>query len=280
MQATHPGRVWKRRPVAQSSSFLFILLSLTNMLAAQNSGQDVVGIVVERIGTWTDATTGNPLNVRDAIVSATKPNSEHSERNMIKIALFDGRTWEKRCTSDDPCRPGGYPLPEIEPGRPSLLSFIKSYFSTKENISPIFTAARGVESNGPKEAVLSVDDGVANLSAVLDGIPAGRLKVTLKDVSKLREPGISRIVNWPQESQVVVGDVSLSIFSVSIQIENGDPLGSAAAVLLVGAAIAPAAQAEFKKAKELSEKWQDVDPAMINTFLVQSLYAIQSAMRQ
>ena len=204
--------------------------------------------------------------------------------------MFDGSVWAHTCTNQKPCDQGSYAVSSTpEPDR-GFLGFLTTYFSAKKHVSIIFTAAREVSHSSPNESVIEVNHGEINLASALAGVPAGKWRVTLSDPSRQLDRGCShskpsnscftRDIEWPGEATLSVDSAALGIYALDVQSQDGEPLGSPAALLLVNSDSLARVGGEFERAKQLAARWQGIDAASIRAFLVQSLYAITMEEKQ
>ena len=238
-------------------------------------GQDrvAVGLVAEKVGTWTRVRDGRVLEVGDEVFPDTTVQTKPSTTSRIKISFFDERpVWQRNC-AQMPCNGGSFSLPESKEPPRGFAAFIRNYPAARSRVPRIFTAARSLGTVGPHEAVLLVDSGTVALTPALAGIQPARVRVTLSNPSLTRDSGSSAVLNWPKEDRLSLKGVTPGIFALDVQNERGDPIGSPAAVLVAGREF-PSASDEFSKARGVAARWEGVDQGVVRGFLVQALYAI------
>jgi hypothetical protein len=258
--------------------------SLAGLIAfsalAQDGNVEPIGIVSQLKGTWTRVRDQKILANGDEIFPNNTVRSDPSTNNLIRIALFDGSSWSRFCTPQDPCDGGSYRISVAPAPERSLPGFLSTYFSARKLVPIIFTASRGVGLTGPQEAVLAYGNGAIDLNPSLRDLPAGKWRVTLSDPSKTRESGVTETVDWPQERMLRGGALTPGVYALDVQGETGEPLGPPAAVLLTPPDRAAVARGEFDQARTLAFGWSGIDTATVRAFLVQALYAIQLGTRQ
>jgi hypothetical protein len=254
---------------------LAITLVVVLHLSAQNGDVEPIGIVSQLKGNWTRVRDQRSLTPGDEIFSNNTVRCDPSTSNAIRIALFDGSVWSKACTAQDPCDGGSYRVPTPATLDRSFMGFLKTYFSARKRVPIIFTASRAIGSRGPREAVLVVRADLIDLTPALEGVPAGRWRITLSDPSKARDTGVAQILDWPRVTVLRSANLPIAVYALDVQSETGESLGPPSAALLTNPRSAEVAQNEFEKARNVAAHWSEVDDATIRAFLVQALYAIQ-----
>jgi hypothetical protein len=269
--------VWHRR-FREVTTAIFLLAPL--IVSAQESGLTPIGFVAQVHGTWTRVRDETELSTGDAIFPNTTVRTKQTTDSFIRIAMFDGTVWTRRCAAQQPCDAGSYAVPtphELEHG---VLSFLTSYFVAKRKVPLIFAASRSASIKGPKDGLLEINNHTISLSQVLEQIPNGSLRLTLSKPTSPPETGIFEDLKWPRQTTMPIGTLSPGLYALDVQDANHHPIGPAAALLLIDAKTYPHAASEFKAAKELAAKWEGVDAASIRSFLVCTLYAIEAETRE
>ncbi|MGA2422047.1 MAG: hypothetical protein ABSG69_18390 [Candidatus Acidiferrum sp.] len=263
-----------------ANTFIAVLLiGVASALSAAPVQQDAIGFVAVRKGQWMRVQDKKILDPYDEIFPNTTLRTEPSTSNSIKIAFFLGSVWSKGCTEKEPCGSGSIGIPAPDAGG-GVLGFLKSFFPAEKHWSTRFAGSRGIESGGPKDAILVIDSGTVNVAPALEGLPTGTLRVTLTADSATDDTGTTATIHWPQEVSTKFGALPPGIYSLDVLSATDDPLGSSAAVLLVLPAAQPAAQADFKQAQTLAAHWEGIDSATRRGFLVRALYAIDLELKK
>ena len=133
---------------------------LALVLVADGQDRVAVGLVAERVGTWTRGRDGKVLEVGDEVFQDTTVQTKTSTTSRIKISFFDDRpVWQRNC-AQMLCNGGSYPLPESRDTPRGFPAFILNYASVRSRVPRIFTAARSLGTAGHGyESVLLADAG-------------------------------------------------------------------------------------------------------------------------
>ena len=257
---------------------IFLLAPL--MVSAQERGLSPVGFVAQVHGTWTRVRDEKELSVGDAIFPYTTVRTKQPIDSSIRIAMFDGTVWTRKCAPQQPCDTGSYAVPSPQAQEHGFLSFLTSYFAAKRRVPIIFAASRTIDFKSPQDDLLEIDNRTISLSHVLERIPNGSLRLTLSKPMSPPETGIFEQVKWPSQTRMHIGTLAPGLYALDVQDADNQPIGSAAALLLLDSKAYPRASSEFQAAKAVAAKWEGVDAASIRSFLVCTLYAIEEEARE
>lgn len=253
-----------------------ILLLAPSIVCAQESGLTPTGFVAQVRGTWTRVRDEKQLSTGDAIFPNTTVQTKQITGSAIRIAMFDGTVWTRRCAVEQPCDGGSYAVPTPREQEHGFLNFLSSYFAAQRKVPIIFAASRSINFKGPEDGLIEIDNQTISLSQVLERIPNGVLRLRLSKPMSPAESGLSEELQWPRQTAMRIGTRPPGLYALDVQDANNHPIGSSVALLLVDAKTFPHAASEFKAAKELAGKWEGIDGASIRSFLVSSLYAIET----
>jgi hypothetical protein len=258
-----------------------LLLALLAVLPSAKS-QDIgaIGIVSEVRGSWIRTKDSSVLKFGDEIFPDTRVRTARSTSSRITIALFDQNVWVHECSVAAPCDGSSYAVPNIPIPPSGALAFLRGFFAAKAKLPIIFTAARGLDGDGPHEAVMSIEGDSVSLADALSAVPPGRIRVILANPARQDIVPASGTIAWPKDARLSLNSQGSQVLSLEVQTEVGGRIGSLVPVLVVAQKHAGTAQQEFAQAVRLAGSWKGVDAVTVHRFLAQALYAILEGLDQ
>lgn len=198
-----------------------------------------------------------------------------STTGTISIVMFATRQrWEKRCDASAPCQ-GSYRLPSPE-GRklPSILAFVRSYWTPERELEPIVMGSRSTAAGGAVHALLLRSSGGVDLESSINQVTPGKYAVALMPAAATSPAWRAVIEVGPDARPAAPPELAAGLYTLTLETQSGESVGSVATVLVINEDDA-AIRAAWDEARAEADTWL-ASEATVGMWLVRVLYALDA----